>query len=400
MECRLFDQLYQYGLEFLVPTESQVVVSEDLDPTDDRYYDYLDYESDNHSHAGYYDDDGNLVYDDEEEYEDEYEDDDDMLADDDDDNFGSNYQVKYLCELRDIFQDFQWETDEDFFNHSLWELFEITKNQLSLVPWQHIPDYSFADFYICFKRDLRSLPVEKRLLYAAVQAITGYEVFYSYCGSVLTKNEVIDYCERIIDHHDFDDAVHLIQVLEDYYRSYSDALEMNRRREAANEPTFKYVPYPKPTHLQDLHDKAFRDHVAMETERMAEDEKQLNSRIATVSETSDYKQFLFKNSEFTVLPVTCQQDLVEEGTALHHCVASYGSYMASGNSYIFRIRENTHLDSALYTAEIIPEDRRLNKKPKLKQCYGYKDTTQKTESLRKFIKMWAQKCGFNIVCKI
>lgn len=304
----------------------------------------------------------------------------------------------FVDDLQSMFDDFCYESQEDFLKLNLWEIIGITKKQMDLVPWDKVNDWLFVSFVNSLRKDRRKLSLDKKILYAVIEAQTSY----SQMNVKIDENadEVMNYCERIIDHHTIDDSIELIRLLEDYYRFYPDALEMNLRRQQNNEPVFKYEMFPKPTHLKDLHDKAFRDHIAMETERMNENQKGLNERILGVSMTPDYRRYLYKDEEFTVLPVESQLDLNEEGEMLKHCVASYGSYMATGKSYIYRIRENKNLDTALYTAEIIPEEIGSRQLARLKQCYGYKDTTSKTDNLRNFILKWASEKKFVVSCKL
>lgn len=387
MNCLLVDQLKEYGLEGLVPEGEELEISLDTD-----YYELDDRNTRTDCFGRVYE----AEIDEGEE---------DFLYDADQDEWFENPDNRpesylLLDDLQSMFDDYCYENQEDFVKLNLWELIGIKKNQLNLVPWDKVTDWLFVTFVNTFRKDKRNISLDKKLLYSAVEAQTSYSRIELNVEGKPEPSEIRQYCERIIDHHSFDESAHLLQLLEDYYRFYADAITMNERRKENGEQVFKYEIFPKPNHLQDLHNKAFRDHVSMETERMNANQSDLSRKIEMVSETLDYKKFLFKDEEFTVLPVTSQIDLNEEGTALKHCVASYGSYMAGGNSYIFRIRENKNLDNALYTAEITPEDIRTHEVARLKQCYGYKDTTVKTENLRKFIIKWANERKFRIACVV
>ena len=134
---------------------------------------------------------------------------------------------------------------------------------------------------------------------------------------------------------------------------------------------------------------------------MAEHIERLNKDIKAVSETASYKCNLYTGDKYIVKAVTSQDDLNIEGKELEHCVASYGSYMASGNSYIYFIRTKSEPDKPLYTAELIPPDLHHPKdRYKLTQCYTYKDTTTKTDDLRQFILEWAKVKHISIKCEI
>lgn len=390
MQYPLFDQMHEYGLDSLIPNLADLDYEEIMNCSgysqcrDDRVYSYDDF--------NYYD-------------EEEWNDEEDLEYNEDDDEWEGNIvtstDVYYsVDDFQSKFEDYCYIDQEDFLKLNLWELIGVTKKQMDLVPWQQLHDYNFFDFCDAFRSDHRSISLDKKLLYAGFDSQLSYRKLTIRVNGCPNHEDIQQYCERIIDKHGFDEASHLIQMLIDYYRFYPDAITMNERRAEEGQPVFKYEFFPKPAHLKDLHDKAFRDHVAMETERMTANKDNLSQRILAVSETPDYKNFLFEDENFTVLPVKSQEDLTEEGAALQHCVASYGSYMASGSSYIFRIRETNDLDTALYTAEIIPEDIRQHVRAQLKQCYGYKDTTIKTDKFRTFITQWANKKNFRIVCVV
>ena len=380
----LIEQLAEYGLHGLIPTdpeEHRVEVKNAADYDEVGNYDYF----------RYYDEEDPKIDD-----EEIYDMDEDVFFESED-NPTPEFTVG---DLQNLFEDFYYIDEEEFLKMNLWELIGITKKQMDLVPWGHLEDYTFVSFCENFRKDDRNISLNKKLLYAAVKSKSPYDSLILKCEGAPSKNEIVTYCERIVDRHSFDEAIDLLQLLADYYRFYESAIEMNKRREEIGDSVFKYEFFPKPTHLKDLHDKAFRDHLVIETERMSADGSNLDERIRTVSDTPDYKRYLFSDENFAVLPVKSQGDLIEEGKELNHCVASYGSYMASGKSYIFRIRDAKKLDKALYTVEVIPEEIRTHQKAQLKQCYGYNDTTVKTEKLRSFIVKWATKKNLRICCKI
>lgn len=384
--CPLFEQLVDYGFSSLIPDDI------DVDPRENQF---LEEEVENRKSKT---DCFGRVYEDDDSFNEETE----VYDEEHDEWFEREERPEYsfVDDFQSMFDDFCYTDQEEFLNMNLWELIGITKKQLALVPWKEVPDWLFVSFVNAFREDTRKLSLDKRLLYATVDAKTSYRQLAIDTNKADLTEEILAYCERIIDHHSIDDSVHLIQMLSDYYRFYNDAVEMNRRRAEANEPQFDYIMFPKPTHLKDIHDKAFRDHVTMETERQSANKEYLDTRIAGVSSTPDYTRYLFSDDDFVILPVTCQADLTEEGTALNHCVASYGSYMASGSSYIYRIREKENPDTPLYTAEIIPEQIGSTQRPKLNQCYGYGDTTAKTTRLQQFIFKWASEKKFRIACKV
>lgn len=196
-----------------------------------------------------------------------------------------------------------------------------------------------------------------------------------------------------------DEVRELIPLLLDYLRFYYDAQIMNERRIQNGEEPFRYTRRPKPSRIKDLHDKAFRDCQAMETERLAKNREAINEAIKDISETPDYTGFLYSSDGYAVLPVKSQDDLDYEGEYLNHCVATYGSYMAKGHSFIYFVRKADDPKTPYFTAEIIPSFT-THYKPKLNQLYTFDDKIDKPNSLRDFVIKWSKTKGFAIKCKL
>ena len=383
--CPLFEQFKHYGLDYLIPQHFTRDDSDEegiahafgsegsCDPMEDAYYD--------------------RYFDDEECEEDDYRE-----EDLDAQPLGDISIVWNFDSLLRLFNVDYLELDE-FLSMNIWDLFEISKKQFDLIDWSRISSDDFVEFYEVFLEEDRPLPIEKKILYSHAQAITDYRKIAYYHGDDCTPDEMIDYCEHIVDTHSLDSLPDLFQRLFDYLRFFDDATEMNRRRAEAGEPTFKYVRKPKPSRIRDLHDKAFRDHQAMETERLSKDREKINTQIKWTSELPMYKKFLYSTDEYIVLPVTNQETLDYEGNYLHHCVASYGSYMAYGESYIYLIRKKDDQCIPFFTAEILPGEK-ANDPAKLNQCYTFDDSITKPESLKKFILEWSKATKFSIKCKI
>ena len=313
-----------------------------------------------------------------------------------DNGFDEDGNVKNLDTLLWIF-DRDYMEPEEFLNTPIWEFFEISKKQFDLIDWKGMMSEQFYDFYSSFLELPKSIPIEKRIKYAKVNS---FSYFYNMSlPEGFSVAEYKQYAYRLVDTHSFEESIHIFPLLRDYYRFYEDALEMNRRREAEGRTVFKYVFKPKASHLWDLHNKAYRDHIMRESERMASSLEDIDKRIKSVSQSKDYTRFLFEDDMYAVLPATSQQDLTAEGTQLQHCVASYGGLMANCKSYIFFVRRQDERDKPYFTAEIVPED-----SPKdpytLQQFYTFRDTTKKPESLADFVYKWAKTKKFKIQCKI
>lgn len=379
---RLFDQFRYYNVEFLIPAHMTTDDSEEeglahsfysedseLDPTEDAYFD---------------------------EYDDEEDDNDSVDGPVKVDSSGHFWNVDsvmfaFQCDYLDY---------EDFLDSNFWDLLGITKNQLDLIDWSYITSDIFSDFVANLKK-YKDHPIEKRIKYAIVASYVWIDtlVLYANKNAGVSSEECLKYVCRLIDKHTPEESSHLLDYLIDYYRFYPDALAMNKRRAEEGGPVFKYDQLPKPSRIKDLHDKAVRDNQTMTAERMSKERKQLNDNIKDVVESFEYRELLFKDKKYSVIAVTCQEDLDREGNVLDHCVASYGVNLADGSSFIYFIRKNSDLDSPFFTAEIIP---RINRQSSatLKQCYTAHDSTMKPESLKKFLIDWAAKKRIKIACLI
>lgn len=370
----LIEQLKFYNLEHVIPLH---FTSDDddeegychtygemdscCDPTQDEYYDQFDFN----------DDEENDPFDYAEREE-------------------GVRNLDEFCNILDIYyMDYR-----DLLNMNIWDLFGITKNQFDLIDWSIINENDFGQFFRTFVNDKREISVEKKILYTTLSTLTNYPKVALRCKQ--DKDEALKYMERIIDTHNILESQNLIGLLSDYWRFYEDAVEMNRRREDAGELTFRYTLFPKPKNIRDLHHKAFRDHMELETERMAADRKMINAEIKAVSQLGDYKRFLYTDGRYIVKPVESQDDLEYEGEYLDHCVASYGSYMARAESFIYCIRVAKDQDIPFYTAEILPPEKKGDRYS-LNQLYTFQDSIEKTVEFRDFVNEWAKKKGFTIL---
>lgn len=379
----LLEQLKHYGLDYLIPAHFNSDDSDDegyahthrgmldemIDPTDDRYYGDFDFENEGLE---------SFV-----PVEFEYE---EAIA----------LNLDDFCRLFNI----DYMDPEELMEMNLWDLFGISKKQLDMINFSQIAPEDFRFFYNVFVDEKRDLPIEKKIRYSIATATTDYRRICFSTGAIGKHyDERVAYCERIIDTHTLSETIELMQLLLDYWRCYNDALEMDEIRRAEGQETFDYVEMPKPSHLKDFHDKAFRDHAELATRKMSEKKEQLNAMIKAISDSKDYQRFLYRNDKYVVIAVTSQDDLNIEGEYLNHCVASYGSYMANGESYIYLVRKADDLETPYFTAEIIPAKNPPDRY-KMTQLYTFNDSIEKPEELRQFVRDWAINNKFTIKCII
>ena len=101
----------------------------------------------------------------------------------------------------------------------------------------------------------------------------------------------------------------------------------------------------------------------------------------------DWKTFEYseEDSKFSVVAPTCYYDIIKEGLALNHCVASYVPDVSAGKTNIVFIRTKDNLSKPFFTAEV------TNKKY-LRQVHGFGNKCATTvEGLPEFISHWCKK---------
>lgn len=92
-----------------------------------------------------------------------------------------------------------------------------------------------------------------------------------------------------------------------------------------------------------------------------------DARMAAAFETrfAALSRFAWRKDALIIFPARRQKDLIDEGAALHHCVATYAERHARGDTAIFFIRRTGAPDESFYTLEfdekamIVRQDRGL-----------------------------------------
>lgn len=203
-----------------------------------------------------------------------------------------------------------------------------------------------------------------------------------------------------------EDLEHTLQLYSDYKDAIRTIDSFNHDICKIEEPVLildewlvdlsKYDKHIKLSNLKDLHDKATRK--ATECRRILDgfENEHLNEDVKATVDSIAYKQFLYDGRDYSIMPVIEASDLDREGEVLNHCVASYKSALADGESLIYFLRDTNNPNTPLFTLEIINDLFGYT----LNQCYGIDDTTDKSEAMAKFIETWAKHTGLHIGCKI
>lgn len=94
------------------------------------------------------------------------------------------------------------------------------------------------------------------------------------------------------------------------------------------------------------------------------------------------RDFAFESGNLLIRPARSRAELIDEGSALHHCVATYAQKHLSGQTVIFFIREKSEPDKPFYTLEYNP------KTESIVQCRGLHNCG-KTPEVEAFVEAWS-----------
>lgn len=308
------------------------------------------------------------------------------------------YDLKYELDCDSM-------SDEDFLSMSAGDLIGITNSQLKFINKRSLQSAGISRYRDMIRSYEKELPsIEQRIRYLNVMSLVSFNYISLPKGTDTSENKkkLDKYLISIALKHELDEAVQLILWYKDYLGMYLHANIINNEHREDGEPYFDYVLFPKPSHIKDLHDKAARDYSIFMSRRAQEQKERTNRAIDSFISTSLYQRYLYNDVKYSVLPVTSVDDILKEADTLKHCVASYIDDFAKGRTLLYFIRSNSSKDTPLYTVEVLPEDDNniFNSKMYLNQCYGYKDTIDKSDELRDFITKWCKIKKLKIECPI
>lgn len=185
---------------------------------------------------------------------------------------------------------------------------------------------------------------------------------------------------------------------------------------------FTYDIFIKPSEIEFMHDKAYRDYSYQESliSQSTKVKKSLEDKFEEFVVSDEYKQFLEveqeedliklknTNTNYFIMGPKTPNDLIVEGKELSHCVGGYRKRMANKKSYIYFCRDIKNPQIPLFTLEvnrrkIVSCKEKSNKKVYeyyLNQCYGYKDSINKSSEMKTHIEKWCKKNHINIHCKL
>jgi len=225
------------------------------------------------------------------------------------------------------------------------------------------------------KKELRELPEKTRdaVLYAqlakkygitAKQAL-AYRAFDSYCVSQIEKRlpfkKAVKYLEKQNEQP---------YTLRDYW-SDCEKLNLDLGREDILLP-----PDLAQAHQRTI-DALAEARRQKELEEAHEAQKKFKMHLKKLE-----RDFAFENENLLIRPARSHTELINEGSALHHCVATYAKKHLSGQTVIFFIRKKSEPDKPFYTLEYNP------KTENIVQCRGLHNCG-KTPEVEAFVDAWS-----------
>ena len=126
----------------------------------------------------------------------------------------------------------------------------------------------------------------------------------------------------------------------------------NMARRAGLDLRDEHVQLPKS--LKREHDRL------VETERIARNEEEKRRKQAEIEKrrpafekvVAPLEAWSWEDGGICIRPVHTEQELIDEGSVLHHCVGGYGPTVAKGESCIFFIRRADAPDKPWFTLQV------------------------------------------------
>jgi len=199
----------------------------------------------------------------------------------------------------------------------------------------------------------------------SIQDIQNNKLFYcwNFPEEYVTR-QVVEYCKHV-----------------DNIYTYSDYLIFIKDMPVTERKQFPITPKD----LYKWHDRAYKLHRHIIEEERLKTQKEKNERYIE-KYYPEASKFAFKDDEFSIFPCSDLNQLVEEGSALHHCVGTYFNSVSLGKEYILFLRRNNDINKPFFTVDLTPDLR-------VRQIHGLRNCNI-TKEIRPFVEKWAKK--FNL----
>ena len=171
---------------------------------------------------------------------------------------------------------------------------------------------------------------------------------------------------RRLDTYEAIDQTEALMLLKDYL-SMCNKLEMEPRIDGDS--------------LKREHDIAARLVRQQRDEIIAREMKEREEKEKAILKHAEYHENIY-----FIRPITDYDDLMDEATQQHNCVACYANSIANGTTRIFTMRETAHPERSLITIETTPDLKTI------KQKYLARNQVIRNRSQSEFIERWHKHC--------
>ena len=129
----------------------------------------------------------------------------------------------------------------------------------------------------------------------------------------------------------------------------------------------------------------------MESERIARNEEETRTKQAEIEKrrpafekvVAPLEAWDWEDGGICIRPVRTEEELIDEGSALHHCVGTYGATVARGDSCIFFIRRADAPDKPWYTLQVELKTVKELQNNGLRHC-------SPTKEVQEFVDRWLE----------
>ena len=129
-----------------------------------------------------------------------------------------------------------------------------------------------------------------------------------------------------------------------------------------------------PKNFVRAHDEKSAEYIARKDAIRQEEQKRFDAMLTALSKSNDIEPLQMKTSSLFIRLPYQLDELKKEGEALHHCVGTYISRVAEGQTMIFFIRRQSEPDKPYYTLEW---------NGRIVQCRGFHNQDM-TEEVKQF----------------
>lgn len=203
------------------------------------------------------------------------------------------------------------------------------------------------------------------------------------------------YQENGRDFHNFINAIIkqsdtqlLLSEYRDYFRQKADA-----ERYISDQGLDVVLPdFLKPSEIRYWHRKVSGYTRSYAQIQAIKRENQLKHEFESNVREEEYKELEYKSSKYVIISPDTPDDMINEGASLSHCVASYWQSVARGKTKIYFLRKTNQINQPYMTMEV--------RDGRLVQFFGYGDSYNESEAVRKFIQKWSENKNIQINCRI